>query len=232
MTPYYSQDGITIYHGDCREIAPSLREVTMLISDPPYGMKDKTDRSTRFGGSNLHSGAYVAKDWEPIAGDDKPFDPTPWLGYSKVVLFGAIHFSPQLPKSRAWIVWDKREGTTADDNADCDFAWTNLRGPARLYSQLWRGVCKRGRENGSSLQHPHQKPVNLMKWVIQRCAPADADLLLDPYCGSGSTLLAAKELGVRAIGIDSDESYCEEAAKRLSQQVFDFGVTEPASTSR
>jgi site-specific DNA-methyltransferase (adenine-specific)/modification methylase len=222
LKPYYEHAGITIYHGDCREIAPTLPGVTLLVSDPPYGMKDRTDRTTRTGNGNLNPGAYRRRKWDAIAGDDAPFDPSPWLAYSKVVLFGAVHYASRLPSSRAWLVWDKREGGTPDDNADCDFAWTNLSGPARLYRQLWRGLCRRGEDNGLPLVHPHQKPVELMSWVILRCAPCADDVLLDPYMGSGSTLVAAKKAGIRAIGIEIEERYCEEAAKRLSQEVLEF----------
>jgi site-specific DNA-methyltransferase (adenine-specific) len=224
MKPYFQQDNTTLYHGDSREIASLLSGVTALVSDPPYGMKDKSERgSRRSGRALLYSAANLAaKDWQRIKGDDEPFDPSIWLRYQKVVLFGAVHFSSSLPVSRAWIVWDKREGGTSDDNADCDFAWTNLPGPARLYSQLWRGVVRRGRENGSSLQHPHQKPINLMKWVLKQCKLTESDLILDPYCGSGTTLLAAKELGIPAVGIDVDEGYLEVARERLSQGVMAF----------
>lgn len=229
MKPYYQEGGITIYHGDCMEIAPTISGVSLLVTDPPYGMKERTNRASlgRGGMSANSSGRKVrSRDWPAIHGDDQPFDPSPWLTYPKVILFGAIHYSTRLPESRAWLVWDKREGTPSDDNADCDFAWTNLGGPARLYSQLWRGLCKRGEENvssaGGGLEHPTQKPAALMRWVILRCEPGDSDLLLDPFCGSGSTLVAAKTIGVRAIGIEIDERYCEVAARRLAQGVL-FG---------
>lgn len=222
MKPYYEHGGVTIYHGDCTE-TPLPLPVAAVITDPPYGMKDKTHRGTRFSGnSNLHSGAFVARNWDAIHGDDKPFDPSLWLTYPKVALFGAVHFSDKLPPSRAWIVWDKREGGTPDDNADCDFIWTNLPGVARLYSQLWRGVCRRGEDNALPLLHPHQKPLELMQFIIKRCRLTEKDLILDPYAGSGSTLAAAKSLGFPAIGIEIEEKYCEIAAKRLSQEVFQF----------
>ena len=223
MKPYYQHAGGTIYHGDCREIQPELPPVDAVITDPPYGMKDKSDRSTRKGALAMpHAGKPPQRKWQAIAGDDRPFDPSPWLVYPKVVLFGAVHFSSRLPESRAWLVWDKREGGTSDDNADCDFAWSNLKGPARLYSQLWRGVVRRGSENGTELQHPYQKPLDLMLWVINRCALRESAIILDPFMGSGTTLLAAKNLGRKAIGIEIEERYCEIAAKRLSQEVFDF----------
>ena len=148
--------------------------------------------------------------------------PTPLLNFDKIIIFGANHFSSRLPDSRCWLVWDKREGGTPDDNADCEFAWTNLDQPARLHSRLWRGLCRRGEENAKALQHPHQKPVGLMQWAITQCKPCGHELLLDPYMGSGSTLVAAKRLGIAAIGIEIEEKYCEIAAKRLSQEVFAF----------
>ena len=223
MTPYYQQDGVTIYHGDCREIVPSLPVAELLISDPPYGMNERTMRASAGRGKTPDSRnfRYVqSRDWPAVHGDNEPFDPSPWLGYRKVVLFGGIHFADRLPPSRAWIVWDKRDGTASDDNADCDFAWTNLRGPARLYSQLWRGICRSGEENVSTsggLVHPTQKPVALMRWVIARCKPAAGDVILDPFMGSGTTLVAAKRSGVRSIGIEINEHYCEIAVKRLQQ---------------
>lgn len=224
--PYYEHAGVQLWHGDCREILPGLG-ATLLVTDPPFGMKDKTRRGDRKSkcGSTLHSGHYVNHDWDEIAGDDKPFDPSHLLGFDKAVIFGANHFSSRLPSSRCWFVWDKREGTTPDDNADCEFAWTNLDQPARLHSRLWRGLCRRGEENATVLQHPHQKPIGLMLWVIQQCKPEKNDVLVDPYCGSGSTLYASKQLGIQTIGIELEERYCEIAAKRLSQEVFSFEET-------
>lgn len=223
MKPYYDYNGITIYHADHRDVLPLKLSVAACVTDPPYGMNDKTERSSRRGGNNLHSpAAQVARDWPRIHGDNEPFDPSPWVRFPKVVLFGAVHFAPRLPPSRAWFVWDKRVGTTPDDNADCDFAWTNLRGPARIYRQLWRGVCRDGAENGEELQHPHQKPIGLMKWVITQCRLNPGETILDPYMGSGSTLAAAKALGHHAIGIEVEERYCERAAQRMSQERFEF----------
>jgi site-specific DNA-methyltransferase (adenine-specific) len=224
MKPYFDEEGITIYHADCRDVlAEHLIPADALVTDPPYGMGDKINRSTRAGQGNLHSGVKERRNWgEQIYGDDEPFDPSPWLGFPKVILFGAVHYSPRLPMSRAWIVWDKRAGTTSDDGADCDFAWTNLAGPARLYRQLWRGVCRVGNENGEALYHPHQKPIGLMKWVLSQCKLDAGATVLDPYAGSGSTLVAAKSMGLRAIGIEVNEQYCEIAAKRMAQKVLQF----------
>ena len=234
MTPYYEHGGIVIYHGDCREIAISA---PILLGDPPYGMKENTKRKTA-GRGKPRKGAFVsARDWDEVKGDNEPFDPRPWLEYQTVALFGAHHYADKLPPKPAldkpwkWFIWDKREETGPDDNSDCDFIWSNLIGAARLYRQLWRGICRRGEENISTapgLVHPMQKPVALMNWLIRQLNAHEGEAIFDPWCGSGSTLVAAKRLGHPAIGIEIEEKYCEIAAKRLSQEVFDF--TEASTT--
>jgi site-specific DNA-methyltransferase (adenine-specific) len=219
VKPYYSHGGVTIYHGDCRTILEEIQpaEVSLLLTDPPYGVSERTDRLSK-GRSN----AAASLDFAPVHDDDKPFDPAHLLAFPRVVLFGANYFCERLPASPSWLVWDKRDGTTSDDNADCEIAWSNLGGPARLFRHLWRGMIKAS-EREERRCHPTQKPVALMSWVIQHAKVAPAGLVLDPYMGGGSTLVAAKELGRKAIGIEIEERYCEAAARRLSQQVFDFG---------
>jgi site-specific DNA-methyltransferase (adenine-specific) len=225
MKPYYEHAGITIYHGDCREILPQLSGVDLILADPPYGIKERTTRASNGRGKSVSGGfRFVeSRDWPAVYGDDKPFDPAHLLPYPKVILWGANHYCDRLPGSSHWLIWDKREETGSDDNADCEIAWSNLPGPARLHRQLWRGICKRGAENVSiaySIVHPTQKPLALMKWCIQQAGEVAA--ICDPYFGSGTTLRAAKDLGIPAIGIEIEEKYCEIVAKRLSQEVFNF----------
>lgn len=162
---------------------------------------------------------YERPDAHLVYGDDKPFDPSPWLAFDKVILWGGIHFAQRLPDNRCWLVWDKREGTTPDNQADCEIAWTNLPGPARLYSHLWRGMARRGEENVSRepRAHPTQKPIALMAWCIQLCKlPADR-LICDPYMGSGTTGIAAVRAGHRFVGCEIDPNHFETACRRLDQ---------------
>lgn len=211
--PYFQDESCTIYHGDCRELLPLIDPVDLVLTDPPYGVAERTSRL-----SNGRSNATASYDWQPVAGDDEPFDPQPLLQFPRLILFGANHYADRLPPSPTWIVWDKRDGTTSDDNADCELAWANVGGPARLHRHLWRGMIKASERTERRL-HPTQKPVALMAWIIAGWTKPD-DTVLDPYMGSGTTLRAAKDLGRKAIGIEIEERYCEIAAKRLAQAVL------------
>lgn len=227
LSPYYQDEAVTIYHGDCREILPQLGPVDLVLTDPPYGIKERTRRASNGRGKSVTGGfRFVeSRDWPEVYGDDQPFDPSHLLKYPKVILWGANHYCHLLPGSSHWLIWDKREETGSDDNADCEIAWTNLKGPARLHRQLWRGICKRGEENiasGYSIVHPTQKPIALMRFCILQAR--EAAIICDPYFGSGTTIRAAKDLGRKAIGIEIEERYCEIAAKRMSQEVLPLGV--------
>ena len=226
VKPYYEHNGIVIFNCDCREILPTLGPVDLVLTDPPYGV----NANTRTASTGRHNGGSFglsgSRDYPPVFGDDSHFDPAHLIGSGKCILWGANHYGA-LPAASKWLVWDKRCGGTPDDNADCELAWTNLRGPARIHRQVWRGFFREGAENaakcGAKL-HPTQKPIALMKWCIGLAGAVQS--VIDPYMGSGTTLEAAKALGLQAIGIEIEEAYAEIAAKRLSQEVLDFGGCE------
>ena len=211
IKPYFQKDDMTIYHGDCLEIMPELEPVDMVLTDPPYGINVNTDWINR------RNGAWAKGD-RPIIGDDKPFNPKPFLGYPELIFWGANHFSDKLPVSASWLIWDKRRlGTvTRGWNApDFELAWTNLSCGARLFSHLWEGY-KRDSEIGEHY-HPTQKPKILMQWCIR--LSKKIGIILDPFMGSGTTLVAAKQLNRKAIGIEIEEKYCEIAAKRIEKAI-------------
>jgi site-specific DNA-methyltransferase (adenine-specific)/modification methylase len=212
MKPYYENDGITIYLGDWREM--SLLRFDVVVTDPPYGISySPSQNSKKAWGNKTFVGDVV------VRGDDEPFDPTPLIK-GPAVICGANHFSDKLPPSPCWFVWDKRDGMTSNDFADCELIWTNLKGNARVFRHQWSGAL-RDSERGQTRLHPTQKPLVLMRWIIEKCPPG---IVLDPYMGSGTTLRAAKDLGRRAIGVEIEERYCEIAAKRLEQGVFDLSA--------
>lgn len=216
--PYYQDDHVTLYHGDCFKLLEHL-DFDVIVTDPPYGISVNT-RGAATGRGRL----APSKDYPPIHGDDKPFDPSPFLALDlPTVFFGANHYGSRLPDASRWLAWDKLDGLTSKrdigfcDQADCELAWTNLGGPARLYSQRWMGAMKSGQDRMTARRHPTEKPVELMRWVITQCPDG---VVFDPFAGSGSTLRAAKDLGRRAIGVELEEQYCETIAGRLAQEVL------------
>ena len=207
MTPYYEHSGIAIYHGDSREIATALDGEYAVVSDPPYGISFDTDyrRFTSGFGVPLTNHA-------PVSGDTEPFDPSPWLAYPNVILWGANCYSDRLPMG-SWLIWDKRFKNGTAFLADGEAAWEKGGHGVYIFSVVSQGFIR-----PQPIQHPTQKPESLMQWCISRTAYR-LDIL-DPFMGSGSTLVAAKTLGRKAIGIEIEERYCEIAAKRLAQEVL------------
>ena len=206
MKPYYQRSGITIYCQDCSGF--SLAGIDLVVTDPPYGISHKTDYKSR-GRERLRTAH--CNDYPPVQGDDGPFDPKSWIK-KPCCLFGGNYFADKLPTTSGWIVWDKRRPDNLDQ-ATVELAWTNFVKGARIFRYLWHGCMRASKEK---LFHPTQKPVALMLWILKlRWTPLG--IVLDPYMGSGSTLVAAKQLGRAAVGIEIEEKYCEIAAKRLEQ---------------
>lgn len=205
--PYYEDDFVTIYHGDCRDWLP---EADVVITDPPYGVGWEETGKARGG-----------RIWGAIVGDDEPFDPAHLLALGKpTVLFGANHYASRLPDVPSWLVWIKRDGMKAWSQSDCELIWTNLGGPARaIRHDWWAGMTAVQQEGGRF--HPTQKPAGLMRAII---AMAPEGVILDPYMGSGTTLVAAKSMGRKAIGIEIEERYCKIAAARCAQEVLGLEV--------
>jgi len=216
VTPYYEQDGITIYHGDCREMLPI--EADAVVTDPPYGMRWNTDNARFSGGAKVRKPHWSrGKAWDSgVRGDTEPFDPTPWLCFRRVVLFGANHFAKHLPVGTT-LVWIKRnDAAFGTFLSDAEVAW--MKGGHGVY--CFRDVSSNGAGANFDKWHPTQKPVSVMSWAMCKAKVERSDVVLDPFMGSGTTLVAAKNLGRRAIGIEIEERYCEIAAKRLSQRVL------------
>jgi DNA modification methylase len=212
VKPYYQDDAVTIYHGDCREIAPNLPCVDTIVTDPPYGMKNDNDYSRFTGGPNSHGDA-ASRTYPPTVGDDEAFEPSPWLGYSGVVLWGSNHYAARLPVGTT-LVWIKRlDGGFGSFLSDAEIGW--MKGGHGVY--CFRDLSMFSETN--SRAHPNQKPHGLMSWCIRKMPPGT---VLDPYMGSGTTLRAAKDLGRKAIGIEIEERYCEIAARRCAQEVMDL----------
>lgn len=214
MTPYYEDDLVTIYNADCADVLPSIDPATvdLVLTDPPYGIAIGTNYAARGGGKR----ADLRKTHQAVAGDDESFDPTPLLAYRRAVLWGANNYASRLPESQSWLVWDRCSHSNA---TDAELAWTNLGGAVRKFTHAWDGFA-RASENSFHV-HPTQKPVSLMRWVLDRWSKP-GDLILDPYMGSGPVAQACHEMGRRYIGVEIVEDYCRIAVDRLRQGAFTF----------
>ena len=220
MKPYYEKDGITIYHGDCRGILPDLPKVDLVLTDPPYGIGEAAGKN-KSRGCLAVSRDYGKLNWDDTTIEDQLMNNI--LQYPYVIVWGGNYY--RVPPSSCWLVWDKDNGQT--DFADCELAWTNLSRAVRKFKWRWQCMLQeRGGDKKDFRQHPTQKPIALMRWCISL---TDATTILDPFMGSGTTLLAAKKEGCEAIGIEIEERYCEIAANRLRQGVLPFGDDEPRS---
>ncbi len=214
LSPYYKDDYSTIYLADSSDILSSLPSVDLVLTDPPYGIGQSSAKNR--GRGNLAS----TKDYGSESWDHKPIDKTlidiTINKGTNCILFGGNYYSMQ-PCS-CWLVWDKdNQGNVF---ADCELAWTNLPGPVRLIRWQWQGFLQKIKQDR---YHPTQKPIQIMQWCILQADKKTARKnmsILDPFMGSGTTLVAAKNLGRQAIGIEMSERYCEIAAKRLSQEVL------------
>ena len=218
MKPYYQDKHCTIYHGDCREILPTLEPVDLVLTDPPYGIGEAA-------GANKSRGKLAtSKDYGVATWDNERIDKVTIRACiaagRHAIIFGGNYYTDFLPQNTCWLIWDKENGES--DFADCEIAWTNLPGAVRRIRHMWNGMLRKGNE---TRYHPTQKPTHVITWCISKAdekTKQEVGTILDPFLGSGTTLRAAKDLGRKAIGIEIEEKYCEIAAKRLRQEVLEF----------
>lgn len=217
MTPYYSEDGIVIYHGDAREVLPQVSAFGTMVTDPPYGIGHSSNKPCA-----PWRGRQIAND-ESTAVRDEVLG----LWDGPAIVFGTCRAPvPPIP-IRGILVWDK--GGQVAGLGDLTFPWKHSWEHIYVSGQGFVGHRDNGvlRFNGigpfGAAVHQHEKPVALMRALVGKCPPLGD--IVDPFMGSGTTLRAAKDLGRRAIGVDLEERYCELAAKRLAQGVLDLGLT-------
>lgn len=202
VRPYFQDEWVTIYHGDCREVLPTLAPADLLLTDPPYGIN--------FAGQPTK--------WQRRAGQDpEEWDCVPVQYLQKLldwgrwqVVWGGNYYT--LPPSRGWLCWYKPDAPPS--MGQFELAWTNRDTTSRLIK------CTIADTNAERVGHPTQKPLKVITWTL--ASFPEALTVIDPFMGSGTTLVAAKQFGKRAIGIEIEERYCEIAVKRLAQEVLEF----------
>lgn len=198
--------------GDCKDsriqkAAIGSGKIRSINTDPPYGI-DIVGSDGRIG--------YGAK-FGDIEGDKEPFDPTFLLQLSdNIVLWGANHYSDKLPSSPSWLIWDKREGDRRNDQADCELAWCSPSGVARIFHHLWMGFARASEQNVQRV-HPTQKPIAVIAWSINE-KTTEGDIVYDPYCGSGTTIIACEQTGRVCVGVEKSPKYVASALLRFFEQ--------------
>lgn len=200
---YYEEKNpdIKIFCGDCLEIMPLLEKVDLVVTDPPYGISDiwKGGFSSAHGWSKAKIEDVDRSEWDSKAPRKEFFDNLLKMA-NNFVIWGGNYFD--LPKSRGWIVWNKPERNFSLGEAE--LAWTSKDTVIRVFDEVRSEVGR---------QHPTQKPIGAMRRSIKQFDCLGT--VLDPFLGSGTTLVACKELNRNGIGIEINPKYCEVAKKRL-----------------
>jgi hypothetical protein len=213
VKPYFEDQKarITLFHCDWRELDDDVLRAELLLTDPPFGLKEAR------GKNKSRTKLAKAKDYGVSDWDDEPpsdFDLIRLRDLTKwQIIFGGNYFV--LPPSKCWLVWDK---VNSGDFADAELAWTNLDKAVRIFRYMWNGMLK---EKPEYRMHPCQKPLSLGLWALKQC-PSEMKSMVDPYMGSGTFIVAAKQMGISATGCDREERYCQDAAKRLEQEAFQW----------
>ena len=216
MTPYYEHNGITIYHCDALDLLGMFGkgELGAIVVDPPYGIGESSTKN-RTRGYLASVTDYGEFDWDGERLSVEYIAAMQRVSQHQII-FGGNYYADVLPPSSCWLVWDKDNGAT--DFADCELAWTSLPRAVRKFRYRWQGMLQEPGNDKEPRIYPTQKPLPLMRWAIGLLPPVS--VICDPCMGSGSTLRAAKDLGIKAIGGDKSERACEIAARRLSQEVL------------
>ena len=203
MKPYYQDDAIVLYHGDCREIVPTLGRFDLLLTDPPYGIGEHGGARRTRGRPGYSKHANMG--WDNARPDADVFSMI--LGTAPVaIIWGGNYFADLLPPTMGWLYWRKLMG---GDFSDGELAWTSRNTALREFTRFPNRIDK---------QHPCEKPLQLLTWCITLAG--DVQTILDPFAGSGTTGRAAKDLGRKCTMIEREERYCEIAARRCSQEVL------------
>lgn len=215
MDPYYQDESVTLYHGDCLDVMGSV-DFDSVVTDPPYGI-------------NFRPRDHARDAQESVEWDDRvPYELLPMFGRCPVIWFGSPikvseAFGPEgfaEPPTRM-LMWAPKFTLSMSANNGIAYRWHPIytwRLPTQ--SPAVHDVLVDATERSHWWNHPATKPLSLMRRLVAMVGPGT---ILDPFAGSGSTLRAAKDLGIKSVGIELDESYCEVIATRMSQGVLNFG---------
>jgi len=200
---------------DCMEFVDGLKDKDSyaVVADPPYGISYARRGQSK--NSVVTSRGKGRNARKRIVGDDKPFDPLLFSGFHACAFTGAQHFYSRLPEGGSLHCWDKRGDYKRLTQADADMVWISRVMKSRVFRLVWRGICRHDEETEMIL-HPTQKPISVMRWMIKLMELPKGMTIFDPYMGSGSTGVAAIQLGFGFVGCEVDPEYFAVAQKRIA----------------
>jgi DNA modification methylase len=203
-----------LYQGDCLEIMPTLGKFDAVVTDPPYGIgRDGKPASTsRHGGFKF----YESRGWDTERPGRAAFDLMRAVSAAQII-WGGNYFADLLPPSSRWLMWDKGQRICQSDG---ELAYTSQNAAVRIFTLNRASLASDGAE------HPTQKPVALMKWCLGFLS--DAETILDPFMGSGTTGVACVKLGRKFTGIELDARYFDIACKRIEEAYAQPDMFVPA----
>ena len=212
-----------LYNGDCLKVLKEIPDnsVDLVVTDPPYG-ENIGKMSYTNSGHKIDGGVAKRTDYTKISNEWDNERPSKEI-ISEIfrvsknqIIFGGNFLSDLLPISRGWYVWDKRTADKySNDFADCELVWTSFDIPMRVIRYLWYGMLQEDMKHKEKRVHPTQKPLKIIQEIIQDFSKEN-DTILDPFLGSGTTMLASLELGRSCIGIEREPKYIDITKKRLN----------------
>ena len=209
--------------GDCLDVMKHIQDksVDLVLTDPPYGIGyDKLAAEKggqQYGKAAAQKKQYLYTDWD-IEPEKVYFDEMLRVGGNQII-FGGEHLCLNLPKSRGWIVWDKKTGS--NNFSDCELAWSSFDKPLKRYEFMWNGMLQEDMKEKENRWHPTQKPSELFSRILRDYSKED-DLIFDPFGGSGTTGVVSNAIGRRSILFEIDAEYVRLCIDRLNGRYGDY----------
>ena len=216
MKPNWENDNIKLYHADCRDVIPFLSNIDAVVTDPPYGIGESNKKNLSRGKlakqidyGNIAIDYPDEEEWDKQPPDDELIQKLRSISKYQII-FGGNYF--HLPPTKCWLVWDKQQ---TGDFADCELAWTNLNKAVRRITYLWNGMIKQEPEKR---YHLTQKPLKVMEWCLSHL-PKDVNIILDPFAGSGTTVIACIKQNKKCIAIEKGKNNFDNMVMRVKHEL-------------
>lgn len=192
----------------------------LAIVDPPYGIGASSDSrasgeyTVNLGGvkKKVKAKGYTKKDWDFTKPDSQYYKELLRVSKNQII-WGGNYFVSELYDSSCWLVWNKRNG--ANNNADCELAWTSFKTAVRMFEWKWNGMLQQNMKNKEERYHPTQKPKALYEWLLDNYAK-EGDKILDTHLGSGSIAIACHDYGFELTACELDKEYYDKAIERIT----------------